>query len=115
MLEEIRQAAGISHNRVVPVGDGSSDIHVIVHLNRNDGLTIAVSENRYIPQIARRTVLSDDALSVAVPVMEEILDSDSARIRAFFEPRGASLRAWSKMRKDHIGSAPGRPEALAQG
>jgi len=111
VLEEIRQALGVSYNRVVYVGDGSSDIHVMLHLNRNDGLTIAVSENRFITQIARRTVLSDDALSVAVPVMEEILGWDSARVRAFFEAHGVTLREWSKVRTDRISFAASHPAA----
>ncbi len=111
VLEEIRQSLGISYNRVVYVGDGSSDIHVMLHLNRNDGLTIAVSENRFITQIARRTVLSDDALSVAVPVMEEILGWDSARVRAFFDANGVSLREWTKVRTDRLIFAAARPSA----
>lgn len=102
VLEEIRQSLGVSYNRVVYVGDGSSDIHVMLHLNRNDGLTVAVSENRFITQIARRTVLSDDALSVAVPVMEEILGWDSVRVRAFFEAQGVPLREWTKVRTDRL-------------
>ncbi len=105
VLEEIRQELGISYNRVIYVGDGSSDIHVMLHLNRNDGLTVAVSENRFITQIARRTVLSDDALSVAVPVMEEILGWDSARVRAFFEAHGFPLREWTKVRTDRLSFA----------
>lgn len=112
VLEEIRQALGVSYNRVVYVGDGSSDIHVMLHLNRNDGLTVAVSENRFITQIARRTVLSDDALSVAVPVMEEILGWDSARVRAFFEAHGVSLREWTKVRTDRLSFA-GQPPSGA--
>lgn len=105
VLEEIRQELGISYSRVVYVGDGSSDIHVMLHLNRNDGLTVAVSENRFITQIARRTVLSDDALSVAVPVMEEILGWDSVRVRAFFEAHGFPLREWTKVRTDRLSFA----------
>lgn len=72
VLKEMRRRLGVSCNRVVCVDDGSSDVQVTLHLNRNDGLTVAVSENRFIIQIARRTVLGDDALSVAVPIMEEI-------------------------------------------
>jgi phosphoserine phosphatase len=106
VLEEIRQRLGISYNRLVYVGDGSSDVHVMLHLNRNDGLTIAVSENRFITQIARRTVLSDDALSVAVPVMEEIFAWDSLRVRAFFELHGVTLREWTKVRTDRLSFAP---------
>ncbi len=33
---------------------------------------MAVSENKFITQIAARTVLSDDALSVLVPILEDI-------------------------------------------
>jgi hypothetical protein len=36
-------------------------------------LTIAVSENRYLTQIAKRTVLSEDALSILVPIMDDIM------------------------------------------
>ena len=57
-------------------GDGSSDVHVMLHVNRLDGLTIAVSENRYLTQIAKRAILSEDALGVLVPIMEDILGWD---------------------------------------
>ena len=105
-VDELRARLGVPRERVVYVGDGSSDIHVMLHLNRLDGLTIAVSENRYITQIARRTVLSDDALSVLVPVLEEVPGWDSARIRVFFEANGFSLRDWTKVRTDTITLAP---------
>ena len=106
VLEELRESLQISHERIVYVGDGSSDIHVMLHLSRLDGLTIAVSENRYITQIARRTVVSEDALSVLVPVLEEVLRWDSAQIRFFFETHGFSLREWSKVRTDTITLGP---------
>jgi HAD superfamily phosphoserine phosphatase-like hydrolase len=102
VLEELREQLQISHQRIVYVGDGSSDVHVMLHLNRLDGLTIAVSENQYITQIARRTVLGEDALSVLVPVLEELLGWDSARIRFFFESNGFAMREWSKVRTDTI-------------
>ena len=106
VLEELRESLRISHDRIVYVGDGSSDIHVMLHLNRMDGLTIAVSENKYITQIARRTVLSEDALSVLVPVLEELLGWDSSRVRFFFEAHGFSLREWGKVRTDTITFCP---------
>src|SRR5260370_41408291 len=64
LLEELRAQLPVSHDRVIYVGDGGSDIHVMLHVNRLNGLTIAVSENKYPAQIATRTVLSDDAVSV---------------------------------------------------
>ena len=48
VLESLREKLLISHDRVVYLGDGSSDVHVMLHVNRLSGLTIAVSENKYI-------------------------------------------------------------------
>lgn len=113
VLEQLRAKLLTSHDRVVYVGDGSSDIHVMLHVNRLDGLTIAVSENKYITPIARRTVLSEDASSVLVPILEELLGWNSTRIRALFESRGLLLREWDKVRTDSltISEAPGSPAA----
>jgi len=102
VLEDIRTKLQVGHDRVVYVGDGSSDVHVMLHVNRLDGLTIAVSENRFINQIAQRTVLSDDALSVLVPVLETILGWSSMRIREFFHDHGFILREWNKVQRDSI-------------
>jgi HAD superfamily phosphoserine phosphatase-like hydrolase len=102
VVDELRVAMGVGHDHIVYVGDGSSDVHVMLHVNRLDGLTIAVSENRYITQIARRTVLSDDALSVLVPVLEEIAGWDAGQVRAFFGSHGFVLREWDKVRTDSI-------------
>jgi hypothetical protein len=71
-------------------------------VNRLDGLTIAVSENKYINQIAQRTVLSDDALSVLVPVLETIVGWTPLRIREFFEGHGFVLREWDKVQTDSL-------------
>ncbi len=111
VLDELRAALGVGPDRVVYVGDGSSDVHVMLHVNRMDGLTIAVSENKYITQIARRTILSDDALSVIVPVLEDIAGWESARVRALFEAHGFILREWDKVRTDTITIA--RPASFA--
>src|SRR6516164_4138280 len=100
VLEELRASLGISHDHVIYMGDGSSDLPVMMHINQSDGLTIAVSEAKFIARVARRTVLSDSAMSVLVPVLEEILRWDSAKIRRFFAARGLTLREWDKMRTD---------------
>jgi HAD superfamily phosphoserine phosphatase-like hydrolase len=102
VVDELRAEFAIAHDRVVYVGDGSSDVHVMLHVNRLDGLTIAVSENRYITQIARRTVLSDDALAVVAPILEDVLGWDTPRIRTFFASHGFALREWDKVRTDTI-------------
>ena len=102
VLEEIRAALGISHDHIIYMGDGSSDLPVMMHINQHDGLTIAVSEAKYITRVARRTVLSDNAMSVLVPVLEEVLRWDSAHIRRLFSSYGLTLREWDKMRTDML-------------
>jgi hypothetical protein len=71
-----------------------------MHVNQYDGLTIAVSEAEYITRIARRTVLSDNAMSVLVPVLEDVLRWDSSKIRRYFATQGLMLREWGKTRTD---------------
>lgn len=102
VVDGLRASLGVAHDRVVYVGDGSSDVHVMLHVNRLDGLTIAVSENKYITQIARRTVLGDDALSVLIPILEEICGWDAMRVRSLFEANGFLLREWDKVRTDSV-------------
>jgi HAD superfamily phosphoserine phosphatase-like hydrolase len=102
VLEEIRAELGISHDHIIYMGDGSSDIPVMTHVNQHDGLTIAVSEAKFITRVARRTILSDNAMSVLVPVLEEVLRWDSARIRRIFASYGLTLREWDKMRTDTL-------------
>jgi predicted HAD superfamily phosphohydrolase len=87
---------------VVYVGDGSSDIHVMLHVNRGEGLTIAASEARHISQIARRTVISDDALSVLIPILEEICGYDQSQIRSVFEDQGLLIQEWDRVRTDWL-------------
>jgi phosphoserine phosphatase len=101
-IEGLREKLQVSHDRIVYVGDGSSDVHVMLHVHRRDGLTIAVSESPFVTQIARRTVLSDDALSVLVPILEELAGWDAPRVRAFFESHGFTLQEWTKVRTDSL-------------
>ncbi|HYL98588.1 MAG TPA: HAD family hydrolase [Blastocatellia bacterium] len=101
-LEDLRMKLGLGHDRIVYVGDGSSDVNVMLHVNRFDGLTIAVSENKYITQIAKRTILSDDALGVLVPILEDIAGWQSSEIRGFFEQGGFFLQDWDRVRTDWL-------------
>jgi phosphoserine phosphatase len=102
VLEELRASLGISHDHIIYMGDGSSDLPVMMHVNQYDGLTIAVSEAKFITRVAKRTVLSDNAMSVLVPVLEKVLRWDSARIRRLFASYGLTLLEWDKMRTDRL-------------
>jgi HAD superfamily phosphoserine phosphatase-like hydrolase len=101
-LEAIRARVGVPGERVVYVGDGTSDIRAMLHVNRMNGLTIAVSPARQITQIAKRTVLSDDALSVAIPILEEVASYDAEEIRDVFDRLGFVIQDWDKVRTDWL-------------
>jgi len=102
VVEELETRLGIAPDRTIYIGDGSSDVHVMLHVNNRDGFTIAVSENRQLSRIAKRTVLSDDAFSVMVPILEEVLGFGVPEIRALFETNGLALQAWEKARTDRV-------------
>ena len=102
VLEDVEAELQISPDRTVYIGDGSSDVHVMLHVNTRDGFTVAVSESKHVTRIARRTVLSDNALSVLVPILEDVLGWDSARIRRLFESYGLVLQEWDKARTDWV-------------
>ena len=103
VLDELQAELQVAADRVVYVGDGSSDIHVMLHVNRRNGFTIAVSENKHIAPIARRTVLSDNALSVLVPVLEDVIGWTSpGQVRGFFEGHGLAVQEWDKMQVDVV-------------
>jgi predicted HAD superfamily phosphohydrolase len=98
----LRAQLGISHDQIIYMGDGSSDLPVMMHINQYDGLTIAVSESTFITRVAKRTVLSENAMSVLVPVLENVLRWDSARIRRLFGSYGLTLLEWEKRRTDML-------------
>src|SRR5580658_1808367 len=102
VIEELEHRLEVAPDRVIYVGDGSSDVHVMLHVNNHDGFTIAVSDNKQLARIARSTVLSDNAFSIMVPVLDQILDWRAGEIRELLERNGLTLQAWEKARTDHV-------------
>jgi len=101
-IEELEAQLGIAPDRTIYVGDGSSDVHVMLHVNNRDGFTIAVSENRHLARVAKRIVLSDNAFSVVVPVLEQIVGQRPAEIRTLLESYRLTLHEWESARTDRI-------------
>lgn len=115
VLEEQEHRFETSPDHTVYIGDGSSDLYVMHHVNSRDGLTIAVSESKDIGRIARRTVLSDNATSVLAPVLEDVFGWKAAAIRAHYERYGLSVLGWDKVRTDWLTLQPVAPaEALVE-
>jgi HAD superfamily phosphoserine phosphatase-like hydrolase len=102
VIEELEHRLGITPDRMIYVGDGSSDVHVMLHVNNRDGFTIAVSENKQLARIAQSTVLSDNAFSIMVPILDQLLDWRTGQIRALFESNGLTLYEWEKERTDRV-------------
>jgi phosphoserine phosphatase len=102
VIDELAQRLEIAADRIIYVGDGSSDVHVMLHVNNHDGFTIAVSENRQLARIARTTILSENAFSVLVPILDQLLHFRTGDIRELFESYGLTLHEWEKERTDRV-------------
>jgi predicted HAD superfamily phosphohydrolase len=113
-LDELQAAMKIGPDHVIYAGDGSSDIHVMLHVNARDGFTIAVSETKYVCQIAQRTILSQSALGVLVPILEKIGGKGRTQIRSFLESYGFLIQEWDKVRTDWLTLRPAGPEPTEQ-
>jgi phosphoserine phosphatase len=102
VIEELAHRLSVASDRVIYVGDGSSDIHVMLHVNNHDGFTIAVSENKQLARIAKSTVLSDNAFSIMVPILDQLLHWRTGSIRDLFESYGLTLNEWERDRTDRV-------------
>ncbi|MBV9183254.1 MAG: haloacid dehalogenase-like hydrolase [Acidobacteria bacterium] len=102
ILDQLQSRAQIGPDHIVYTGDGSSDVHVMLHTNVRDGYTIAVSEAKHVSQVAKRTVLSTNALAVLAPILEDIAGWGRLRIREFFESYGIMIQEWDRVRTDWL-------------
>jgi phosphoserine phosphatase len=101
-LDQLQTELQVSPDHIVYVGDGSSDLHVMLHVNLRDGFTIAVSETKDVAQAAQRSVLGSNALSVLIPILEGIVGWQRPAIRDFFESYGFSIQQWESIRTDWL-------------
>jgi HAD superfamily phosphoserine phosphatase-like hydrolase len=118
VLDQLQTRAQIGPDHIVYCGDGSSDVHVMLHTNVRDGYTIAVSEAKHVSQVAKRTVPSTSALAVLAPILEDIAGWNRLRIRAFFESYGVMIQEWDRVRTDWLtlrAASPAEVEAASTG
>lgn len=102
VVEELEQRLCTEPGNTIYVGDGSSDVHVMLHVNNRGGFTIAVSENKLLARIARTTVLSDSAFSIVVPILEQLGGWSAPDIRSLFSSYGLALDGWERARTDRV-------------
>jgi 2-hydroxy-3-keto-5-methylthiopentenyl-1-phosphate phosphatase len=102
VLDKLQASLQIGPYHVVYAGDGSSDIHVMLHVNSREGFTIAVSESTQLAHIAKRTVLGDNANVVLVPILENIVGWQRPQIRDFLKSYGFMIQEWDRTRTDWL-------------
>jgi len=114
VLDHLQTSLQLGTHQIVYVGDGSSDIHVMLHVNTRDGFTIAVSEAKHVAHIAKRTLLSTSALAVLAPILEEIVGWPRLKIRQLFETHGLLVQEWDKVRTDWLTLRPTETEMTGE-
>ncbi len=95
-LDMLKQKEGVTRYSIVYVGDGSSDVHVMLHVKSYQGYTITVSPAPYMGHICRRSVISDNVLSILVPILQDILKYDEGKVRKFFDDRKHPILEWNR-------------------
>ena len=95
-IDMLKQKENVTRYAIIYVGDGSSDVHVMLHVKSYQGYTITVSPAPYMGHICRRSVLSDNVLSILVPILQDLLKYDEGKVRKFFEDRGHSILEWNR-------------------
>jgi HAD superfamily phosphoserine phosphatase-like hydrolase len=101
-LDMLKERENVPRYRIIYVGDGASDVHVMLHVLSYKGYTISVSLAPYMGHICRRTIVSDNALAVIVPILEDILRYDESQIRKFFEERSHTIQEWNKAKTEWV-------------
>ena len=118
VLDKLQNELQVGPDHIIYVGDGSSDVHVMLHVNIRDGFTIAVSEARHVSQVAKRTVLSNNALAAFTPILEDVVGWGRLQVREFFESQGLLIQEWDRVRTDWLtlrAAIPAEVEAASSG
>jgi phosphoserine phosphatase len=112
---ELQKDLDIGPDHIIFAGDGSSDVHAMLHVNGGAGLTIAVSDSHSVTRIAKRTMLSSNALAMLVPILADVVHWHSAQIRQFFETNGFLVQEWARVRTDWLTLRPTKATAAEIG
>jgi len=95
-LDMLKEKENVPRDAIIYVGDGSSDVHVMLHILSYNGYPITVSPAPYMGHICRRSVISDNVLSILVPILEDLLKYNKEKVRAYFEGRGHQILEWNR-------------------
>ncbi len=101
-LDELKIHQKIPRSQIIYVGDGTSDVHVMLHVKAYNGYPIAVSSSPYMGHIAKRTVISDNALAVLIPILEELNGYTEQQIIEFFSRLNVPINEWNRARVEWV-------------
>jgi HAD superfamily phosphoserine phosphatase-like hydrolase len=102
ILDHLKIKEKVPRDRIIYVGDGISDIRVMLHVQVYQGYPIAVSSSSYLGHIANRTVISDNALSVLIPILEDVLGYSYDRITEFYLHLGLPISEWKRAKIEWV-------------
>lgn len=95
-IDMLKEKENVPRDAIVYVGDGSSDVHVMLHILSYNGYPITVSPAPYMGHICRRSVISDNVLSILVPILMDILKYDQEKVRLYFEGMAHPILEWNR-------------------
>lgn len=96
VLEAIRKRGKIPLDRIIYVGDGFSDMYIILYVRAYHGYTIGVTPSSYLGNICKKTIISNDSLSLLAPILEDILGFSHQEVKEFYEKMGYPIQTWEK-------------------
>jgi phosphoserine phosphatase len=96
VLEAVRKKEKVPLDRVIYVGDGFSDMYIVLYVRNYHGYTIAVTQAPYLENICRKTIISNDAMSLLAPILEDILGFSHQEVKEFYEKIGHPIQTWEK-------------------
>jgi len=96
VVDAIRKKEKIPLDQIIYVGDGFSDMYIILYVRAYHGYTIGVTPASYLGNICRKTIISNDSLSLLAPILENILGFSHQEVKEFYEKVGYPIQTWEK-------------------
>ncbi len=102
ILNFLKNREKVSRSQVVYVGDGASDMYVMHHVRAYNGYPIAVSPSPLVGHIAKRTIISDNALAILIPILEDIVGFSEKEVTSYFTAIGQSVQEWDRAKVEWV-------------
>jgi 2-hydroxy-3-keto-5-methylthiopentenyl-1-phosphate phosphatase len=95
-IDALKIQLKVPRSQIIYVGDGTSDVHVMLHVKAYNGYPINVSTSPYMGHISKRTVISDNTLAVLIPILNNIFGYSETQIIDFFSQIKTPIHEWNR-------------------